>query len=62
MEQLAVKMQQITKIFGGVKANDAVNFSLRRGSIHGLLGENGAGKTTLDECAVRSVPTGRRYH
>ena len=47
MEQLAVKMQQITKIFGGVKANDAVNFSLRRGSIHGLLGENGAGKTTL---------------
>ena len=47
MEQLAVKMQRITKIFGGVKANDAVDFSLRQGSIHGLLGENGAGKTTL---------------
>lgn len=47
MEQLAVKMQHITKIFGGVKANDDVDFSLRQGSIHGLLGENGAGKTTL---------------
>ena len=47
MEQLAVKMQRITKMFGGVKANDAVDFSLRQGSIHGLLGENGAGKTTL---------------
>lgn len=47
MEQLAVNMRRITKIFAGVKANDAVDFSLRKGSIHGLLGENGAGKTTL---------------
>ncbi len=47
METYAVKMEQITKIFGGVKANDNVDFALRPGSIHGLLGENGAGKTTL---------------
>lgn len=47
MDTLAVKMQGITKIFGGVKANDNVNFNLSKGSIHGLLGENGAGKTTL---------------
>ena len=47
MEALAVDMRNITKIFGGVKANDSVNFCLRSGSIHGLLGENGAGKTTL---------------
>ncbi len=47
MEELAVKMQGITKIFNQVKANDCVDFSLRKGSIHGLLGENGAGKTTL---------------
>lgn len=47
METYAVKMEQITKIFGGVKANDSVDFALRPGSIHGLLGENGAGKTTL---------------
>ncbi|MEA4968892.1 MAG: ABC transporter ATP-binding protein [Candidatus Pelethousia sp.] len=47
MEELAVKMQGITKEFNQVKANDCVDFSLRKGSIHGLLGENGAGKTTL---------------
>ncbi len=47
MEQFAVHMHQITKEFAGVKANDAVDFRLRKSSIHGLLGENGAGKTTL---------------
>ena len=47
METLAVEMRDITKIFGGVKANDRIQFCLRAGSIHGLLGENGAGKTTL---------------
>lgn len=47
MDNLAVKMQAITKIFNNKKANDSVDFSLKKGSIHGLLGENGAGKTTL---------------
>ncbi|PKM73734.1 MAG: heme ABC transporter ATP-binding protein [Firmicutes bacterium HGW-Firmicutes-16] len=47
MENMAVKMQGITKAFNGVKANDHVDFYLEKGSIHGLLGENGAGKTTL---------------
>lgn len=47
METIAVKMEGITKIFNGVKALDSVNFELKKGSIHGLLGENGAGKTTL---------------
>lgn len=37
----------ITKQFPGVLANDSVNFSIKRGEIHVLLGENGAGKTTL---------------
>lgn len=47
MDNYAVEMLGITKIFNGVKANDAIDFRLRPGSIHGLLGENGAGKTTL---------------
>ena len=40
-------MTGITKHFPGVLACDAVNFDLRPGEIHTLLGENGAGKTTL---------------
>ncbi len=47
METYAVEMLGIIKVFNGIKANDAIDFRLRTGSIHGLLGENGAGKTTL---------------
>src|SRR5512134_2935406 len=39
--------RNITKKFPGVLPNDSVNFDLRKGEIHALLGENGAGKTTL---------------
>jgi len=42
-----IEMRGITKIFPGVIANDNVDFELRKGEIHVLLGENGAGKTTL---------------
>ncbi|SHH14555.1 ABC transporter ATP-binding protein [Clostridium grantii] len=42
-----VEMINITKMFPGVIANADVNFDLRKGEIHVLLGENGAGKTTL---------------
>lgn len=45
--QNVVEMKGITKIFPGVIANENVDFELRKGEIHVLLGENGAGKTTL---------------
>ena len=44
---IVMTMRGICKYFPGVKALDHVDFTLRRGTIHALMGENGAGKSTL---------------
>lgn len=45
-----LEMRSISKSFPGVKALDAVTFTVQAGHVHALMGENGAGKSTLMKC------------
>jgi branched-chain amino acid transport system ATP-binding protein len=47
---------QVTKEFGGLRANDDISFSLDKGQLLGLIGPNGAGKTTLFNCISGLYP------
>ena len=47
MEENVLELRHICKYFPGIKANDDISLTLRKGEIHALLGENGAGKSTL---------------
>jgi len=58
MDDFILEMRNITKEFPGVKALSDVNFKVRRGEIHCLVGENGAGKSTLMKVLSGVYPYG----
>ena len=62
-QELAVQMVNISKYFGGICAVHNANLTVKKGTIHALLGENGAGKSTLMKmlCGLLKCDEGKVY-
>ena len=59
-----LEVKNLTKVYeGGVVANRNINFAVREGEIHALVGENGAGKSTLMKClfGIEPITGGELY-
>jgi ribose transport system ATP-binding protein len=56
--EVVLEFKKITKVFPGVIAINGIDFQLRKGEVHGLVGENGAGKSTLIKtCTGAEIPS-----
>ncbi|MBO4872998.1 MAG: sugar ABC transporter ATP-binding protein [Lachnospiraceae bacterium] len=55
MSDNILEVRGLTKLYPGVTALDQVDFSVKRGEVHGLIGENGAGKSTLIKCVTGAI-------
>ena len=56
-----LQAEQLSKRYGGLVANDSINFTVRRGELRGIIGPNGAGKTTFFKMLTCEIPpTGGR--
>lgn len=51
-----LEVVELSKHFGGLKALDKVSFTIKSGSIHGIIGPNGSGKTTMFNCITGLLP------
>ena len=62
MSEYVLELKGITKIFPGVKALNNVQFQLKSGEVHALMGENGAGKSNRpDSSSSSELPRSESY-